>query len=61
MVECILVVANGLPTRCRDIIFILESRLANSHAPVVQVLTSGVGKSSDGLGRVVIFSLQSLS
>jgi len=61
MVECILVVANGLPTRRRDIIFILEFRLANLHTLVVQVLTSGVGKSSDGLGRVVIFSLQSLS
>jgi hypothetical protein len=57
-----LILADGLSARCWDIIFVLEYRSANMYTLVVlQLLTSGVGKSSDGLGRFVILSLHSLS
>ena len=61
MVECILVLANGFAAGCWNIVLVLEYELVDECFQVSQLLTSGVGKSSDGLGRFVILSLHNLS
>ena len=61
MVQCILVLANGFAAGCWNIVFVLGYELADVCLLVQQLLTSGVGKSSDGLGRFVILSLHNLS
>jgi hypothetical protein len=61
MVQCILILANRFAAGCWDIVFVLEYGLVDLWFLVWQLLTSGVGKSSDGLGRFVILSLHNLS
>jgi hypothetical protein len=61
VVECILILANRFAARGWNIVFVLEDGLVGVCRCVLRVLTSGVGKSSDGLGRLVILSLHNLS